>query len=519
MTGLRRIATVGAVALIVGSLAACAGGAGPGTSEPSGDTSSEDAGTLHLYSFTEPTSWDPAGFGESPFLPYALAVYDSLFILDEEGQVTPSLATGYTYSDDLLELTVDLQNGVEFEDGTPFDADAVKANIEHFQNFATPAGPLLRFIAETEVVDEDTVTFTLSQPDPGLLFSLTQAAGLMGNPKSLGTDAIAKTPDGSGPYTLDTAKSVPGSQYTFVRKDDYWGQHYPYSTVTYSVFPDETARLNAFKSGQIQYAHTTTASAATDAKNALSGSTMHESSSTWEGLFFLDRDGVLLPELKDKRVREALITAIDAKAMIKTIRGGFGEATNQVFSPRMDAFDESLEGRYDYDPERARELLADAGYPDGFTVPWPRTGTILPEIYTAISQYWSEIGVTTEDVQWAPGQAVKSIQAGDYGLVYFSNLQLLDTWSVIQLSVAPKTQYNPFNSQTEELDALILELQNAGEDERAAAGKAVNEYLVDNFWYGPLYRPAMFYLTAPDVELTVHPGYVQPPIWAFAPAK
>nr|WP_274636537.1 ABC transporter substrate-binding protein [Microbacterium bovistercoris] len=501
-------------AVCVALVSGCTAGGSSGGTPTDGD-----AGTLNLYSFTEPTSWDPAAFGESPYLPYALAVYDSLFILDKDGKVAPKLATGYKYSDDNLTLTLTLQTGVKFSDGTPFNADAVKANMKHFQGFATPAGPLLQNVASIDAVDDSTVKLTLSQPDPGLLFSLTQAAGLMGNPKDLGTKAIAADPDGTGPYTLDTAHSVPGSKYTFQRKDGYWDQKYPYSTVTYAVFPEETARLNAFKSGQIQYAHTTTASAALDAKNAVAGADMKQNMVTWEGLFFLDRDGKMLPQLKDERVREALTISIDADAMIKTIRGGYGKATDQIFAPTMDAFDKSLDDASQYDPARAKQLLAEAGYPDGFTVPWPRTGSILPEIYTAISQYWSKIGVKTKDVQWAPGEAVKSIMAGDYGLVYFSNLELLDTWSVIQLSVAPHTQYNPFHSETPELDKLISTLQHATDAERPAAGQAVNKYLVEHYWYGPLYRPAMFYLTAPGIDLTVYPGYVQPPIWAFAPAK
>lgn len=510
----RLVGAAAATALSLGMLSACA----PASGE-SGPTADGDAGTLALYSFIEPSSWDPASFGESPYLPYALAVYDSLFVLDENGEVAPKLATGYEYSDDKTQLTLTLQEGVTFDDGTPFDAAAVKANVEHFQGYATPAGPLLQNVAEVEIVDDATVVLHLSQPDPGLLFSLTQAAGLMGNPNTLGTDEIAKEPDGTGPYELDTERTVVGSQYTFQRNDDYWDQEYPYSTVTYTLFPDEVARLNAFKAGQIDYAHTTTASAAIDTTRAVAGSEMQETSVTWEGLFFFDRDGVLQPELADPRVREALAIAIDADAMIEAIRGGYGEATNQIFSPTMDAYVEAYDHAYEYDPERAKQLLAEAGYPDGFTIPWPRTGSILPEIYTAISQYWSEIGVTTQDVQWAPGEASQSIMAGDYGLVYFSNLQLLDTWSVIQLSVAPNTQYNPFHSQTPELDELIAALQTASDEESAEAAQAVNEYLVENFWYAPLYRPALFYLTVSDVDLTVLPGYIQPPIWAFQPAK
>ena len=505
---------VGAIALVTAALTAC--GAGGDTPADNGG-GQEDAGTLHLYNFVEPTTWDPAGTAEGPFLPYALAVYDSLLVLDTEGQVAPKLATSWEYNEDLTALTLELVEGVEFSDGAPFDGEAVKANIEHFQEYATPIGPVLEGVENVTVTDANTVVLELSAPNPGLLTILTTAAGLMGSPEALGTDDIAQEPVGTGPYLLDTGRSVPGSQYTFTRKDEYWDQHYPYSEVTYAVFPDETARLNALKSGQIDYAHTSTASAARDAEG--SGMTIQESAATWEGLFFFDRDGVMLEPLKDKRVREALRMAIDVDAMIKTIRGGFGEPTTQIFAPHQDAYVPELDDAYPYDPERARELLEEAGYGDGFTIPFPRTGSILPEIYTAITQYWGEIGITTEDKQWAPGEASRSIQAGDYSLVYFSNLQNLDAWAVVQLSVAPDAQYNPFHSETPELTALIDTLQTSTEETRAAAAQAVNTYLVDESWYGPMYRPALFYLTAPTVDLTVYAGYVQPPIWAFQPAS
>ncbi|UUT36451.1 ABC transporter substrate-binding protein [Microbacterium elymi] len=456
-------------AVCVALVSGCTAGGSSGGTPTDGD-----AGTLNLYSFTEPTSWDPAAFGESPYLPYALAVYDSLFILDKDGKVAPKLATGYKYSDDNLTLTLTLQTGVKFSDGTPFNADAVKANMKHFQGFATPAGPLLQNVASIDAVDDSTVKLTLSQPDPGLLFSLTQAAGLMGNPKDLGTKAIAADPDGTGPYTLDTAHSVPGSKYTFQRKDGYWDQKYPYSTVTYAVFPEETARLNAFKSGQIQYAHTTTASAALDAKNAVAGADMKQNMVTWEGLFFLDRDGKMLPQAEGRA---------GARGADHLDRRGCHDQDHPRRVRQGDRPDlRTHDGRVRQEsgrrlavrPRPRQGSLAEAGYPDGFTVPWPRTGSILPEIYTAISQYWSKIGVKTKDVQWAPGEAVKSIMAGDYGLVYFSNLELLDTWSVIQLSVAPHTQYNPFHSETPELDKLISTLA-ARDRRRASRGRTGGE--------------------------------------------
>jgi peptide/nickel transport system substrate-binding protein len=481
----------------------------------SGNPSAEGVDeVLRIGSMVEPITFDPAGAGTGPLMPYAQAVYDTLTVLDDEGQPAPGLASSYDWDEDRLKLTLGLQEGVVFSDGAPFNAEAVRANVRHFQESAGQAGPVLRLVDSVDTPDEHTVVFNLSAPDPSLPYSLAGPAGLMGSPEMLGTDAIARDPVGTGPYRLDVDRTVSGSEYVYVRNEDYWAGEVPYSELRILVLADETARTNALTSGQVDAAQLRQPQYALDAQNA--GLTLQEVHGVWEGLFFLDRDGELKSELADPRVRTALRIAIDAEAIIDNVLSGYGEVTSQIFPPYSDAYVDQLDSYYTYDPERARELLAEAGYSDGLSIPFPRANTVQGEIYTAIEQYWSEIGVTTEPHQWAQGEPIPSIQAGDFPLVYFANI-MHDSWSTVNFSVAPKARYNPFNSTSGEVESLLADMQTGSDQERTHAGQEMNRYLVEQAWFGPIMRPTHFYLTNSGTDAIVTPGYVVPPPLAHTP--
>ena len=133
----RITALVGAIAAAALALTACSAGS-PDTPDP-GQTDAETAPLLTIGSLSEPTSWDPAQANEGHFAPIYQSVYDTLIKREPDGELTPMLATEWTMSDDSLSLQLELRTDVTFSDGTAFDAEAVKANIEHFK---TANGPL-----------------------------------------------------------------------------------------------------------------------------------------------------------------------------------------------------------------------------------------------------------------------------------------------------------------------------------------------------------------------------------------
>lgn len=506
-----RFIRLGAAAAVVAvALTACS--AGDGESAESGEAAA--APLLTVGSLQEPTSWDPAQANEGHLAPVYQSVYDTLIKREPDGELTPMLASDWSVADDGLSLELDLRTDVAFTDGEVFDAEAVRANIEHFQTANGPLQSNLASISSVEVVDEDTVRLNLASPDPDLPYNLANAGGYMGSPAALGTPEMALVPVGTGPYILDEARSVTGSTIALVRNENYWGDPLPFDEVDFKILADETARLNALTSGQVDVAALNRAASALQAKSA--GLNSPEAYSTgWSGILFFDRDGALQPELADVRVRKALALAIDSDALVDVGWEGLGSATSQIFSPQTEGFDESLETAYDYDPERAKELLAEAGAED-LEITLPISPVFEPIIYDAIVQNWEDVGVTVDRMQWGPGEAVPSMQRGDVALAFMQLAQRSD-WNTTQFVLAPHAPWNPLGSSDPELDALIASFPIATETEQATIAREINEWIIDNVWFAPVMRPDQFVFSGDSVEFDVQVQQAVPSIYNYHP--
>lgn len=505
-------AFVGAATAAVLTLTACSGG---GTPTPAGSAAAGTAPLLVFGALVEPTSWDPAQAQEGHLAPIYQSVYDTLIKREPNGDLSPMLATEWTASDDGLSLELELRTDVVFSDGTPFNADAVKANIEHFQSANGPMLANLSNVSTVDVVDADTVTLELSAPDPDLPLNLSGAGGFMGSPAALGSDDLASTPVGSGPYLLDEKRSVVGSSILFTRNDDYWGDPLPFDEVEFRILADETARLNALTSGQIDFASLNRAASALQAKAA--GLNEPETfSNGWSGIIFFDREGALLPELADVRVREALAIAIDGEALVEVGWEGLGAQTSQVFSPVSDGFDPDLENAYAYDPDRAKKLLAEAGATD-LEITLPMSPVFEPVIYEAIIQNWQDIGVTVNRHQWGPGEAIPSMLGGEFPLA-FMNLAQRSDWGTTQFLLAPDAPWNALHSTDAELTALIDSYPLADEAEQADIARDINRWVVDNVWFAPVMRPDTFNFYGDKIQIVPQVQQAVPSIYNFTPA-
>ena len=478
-----------AVAAAVSALAFTACSGSPQESGPTQEGPAT-APLLRIGSLQEPQSYDPAQANEGHQAPIYQAVYDTLIKREADGDLAPMLATSWEASDGFKTYTLKLRSGVTFTDGAAFDSAAVKANLEHFKKANGPLASTARSVASVETPDATTAVVRLSEPDPGLPYSLANAAGYMASPKALETPGIKTQPVGSGPYTLDAANTVAGSKITMVRNESYWGVKLPYDKVEFQLLTDETARLNALKSGQVDAAVLNRAASATEAEAA--GLQHKPFEINWEGIFFFDRDGKKLPQLKDVRVREALTLAIDREALLQSYALGKGKLTSQTFRPGTEGYDESFDGKYRYDPERAKELLKEAGA-QNLAVTLPISPVFDPVVYDAIEQNWKDVGVQVTRHQWGPGQAIPSMLRAEFPIAYMSLAQR-DDWRHIQFQLAPNAPWNPFKAERPELNSLINQAATGDDAARAAAAKKVNQYLVDEYWFSPLYRlEANFY--------------------------
>ena len=497
-------------ALSVWALSACS--SSPQTSS-SGQGGPATAPLLTIGSLQEPTSYDPAQANEGHLAPVYQALYDTLIRLQPDGSLAPMLATSWAASDGNKTYTLKLRSGVTFTDGAPFDSAAVKANLEHFKAANGPLASAAKSIQAVETPDATTAVLRLSAPDPDLPYALTNAAGYMGSPKALTTPGIKTQPVGSGPYTLDAANTVAGSKITLVRNANYWGDKLPYDKVVFQILTDETARLNALKSGQIDAAILNRASSAADADAA--GLQHKPYAVNWEGLFFFDRDGKKLPQLADVRVRQALTLAIDRQTLLQKVYLGQGDLTSQTFRPGTKGYDASLDGTYQYNPDKARQLLKDAGAENlSFTL--PVSAVFDPAIYDAIEQNWKDVGVKVTRFQWGPGQPIPSMQRGDYPVSYMSLGQYSD-WRHIAFELSPNSPWNPFKTERPELDALITKAQTGDDATRADADRQINKYIVDNYWFSPLYRLTSNFYFGKSVDVQPQSQQAVPSIYNYKP--
>lgn len=491
-------------------LAGCGGGGAGGSGSDSGSAA---GAALVLGSVNEPQSFDPGQAHVGHSLPFYQVAYDSLLKREPDGKLSPMLATKWTYTENNTVLTLDLRTDVTFSDGEKFNAAAVKANFEHFKKDNGPQQAQLTQVKDVAVVDDDTVTINLAEPDPAMEYYLSQAAGFMGSPKALESPDLDRTPVGSGPYVMDPAGSVVGSQYVFKKREGYWNPELQkFDSVTIKVLTDLTARTNALVSGQVD---ATLLDPKTGKQAEGAGMKLNASQVDWQGLLLFDRDGKINPELKDVRVRQAINHAFDRKTILEQQQLNKGTVTNQVFGPESGAYVEELDSLYPYDPAKAKQLLAEAGYGDGFTLKIP-TMAGFDAINAVISQQLGDIGIKLQLETIPAANYVADISGAKFASATF-NLYQGEAWVAINQMISTTALYNPFDSTTPELQKKIEAVQNGG-DKSGELAQEVNRYVTEQAWFAPLYRLDQNYYTNPK-KVTVVPQTQQavPSIYNYTP--
>ncbi|GGS93114.1 peptide ABC transporter substrate-binding protein [Planobispora rosea] len=490
-----------------------------GCSDAGGGTPENEPKALSLATMTLPQSLDPKDATGSA-LPFFQAVYDTLIKREPDGSYSPMLATEWKYNDDLTELALTLRGGVKFDDGTPFDAEAVKANMERFRKGGGAQAKTLNDVKTIKVVDATHVTLELSKPNPAMLFYLSDAAGLMANPADFAKgDALKTKPSGTGPYDLDQNLTFIGTRWTFTRAPGYWGTRLPYDTITINFFDNETAIVNGLKTGQVN------AALIQDADQQISAESDPKIKAVkqefdFQGLVLFDRGGVVTPQMRDPRVRQALNYAIDRKTMLEKIRQSRGELTNQVFGKSTAAYKPELDSYYSYDPVKARELLKEAGHADGFTLKLPRIAAIVSDALAASLQ--ADLGAVGVKLVWEDvdaGSAIKRIftDRAFSGLVMNIGQSSTD-WVVVGELVLPGA-FNMFGYTDDTVKKLLPEIQGRDAEEAKAELQALNEHLVKDGWFVPFYRMTYLHVSDGSVTITPQDGMAVPSIYNYAPAE
>jgi peptide/nickel transport system substrate-binding protein len=510
---MKRIVQIGSVALVAALvLTGCGGGANDDT--PVADDAPQE---LLLGNNGDVLSWDPGEMKEGAIINYAEAVYDPLLRKTSEGVVEPNLATEFTYNDDLTELTLTLKEGITFTDGEEFNAEAVVANIEARKLGAGSASEAAKSIEEVVVSDDYTVVLDLVAPNPGLLSALATYLGFMASPAAIEAGTIGTDPVGSGPYVLDEGNTEPAASYAFERNADYWNtEAYPFETVVIKPFTDFTARFNALSTGQIQFMYGT---ADMVEQAEATGLTVQTVPGEVQGMILQDRGGEASAALGEVEVRQAINYALDRETILETYYNGFGQVSTQMFNPSSQAWVEELNEQYPYDPEKAKELLADAGYADGFEVPVSYSEGFMTPLVPIVQQYLADVGITMTPVPingFANGglETLKSQPA--FMLSFSTNIP---AWTDVLNKLTPTSLWNYFGYTDDTVAGLLEEIPLTQGDEQAALYQELNTHLVEDAWFAPIVLQQNVYLSTDDIAVTMQQAQLIPSLRFFAPAE
>lgn len=438
------------------------GGETVGTGGPSGTY--RYGGGADLMTFDAHRSQSGQAFSS-----YMTLVYDGLVHVDENFEVQPALAESWEWVDP-THLNLVLREGVTFSDGTPFDAAAAKANLERALAAEGPRVNLIGRIDSIAAPDSTHLELTLSRPDAILLQSLGSSPGMMISPAAFDNPDLDRNPVGTGPYVYDAAASTPGSEYVFTAREGYYEPAYQHAAEIH-VLPiaDNTARFNALRSGQVDLALISPSEADT-AKSE--GFELLEAPNRWDGMTIIDRNGTLVPAFADVRVRQAIGYAVDRDALIDAVYLGYAEPTAQPFTEGEPGHDAALDDFYSYDPDRARELLAEAGYADGFSFTYP-TQESMSTAATAIQGYLAAVGIDMRIEMQESGSLGAVARTTDYPVIGFG-YPARDPDSRAQAIWSSTAGFNPFKVEVPELDELAAAASEANDE--AARDELFRQY-------------------------------------------
>lgn len=488
------------------ALAAC--GSGSSSTGDNGGGSAANSGSITIASLTSPLSLDPAKNSNTVESQYYMDLaYEPLIRLEPDGKLGAGLATSWKYvgqGQQTFELT--LRTDAKFSDGTPVTPQSVVNSFNYVKRANGPVGVYVDAIKTAEAVGKDKVVLHLAQPDPTIALVLTQRfliGDIIGpkgikDPESLGT-----TTDGAGQYELDAKQTVSGDHYTFVPNPHYFDPgavHFHQFTIR--VIENPQTGLAALQSGQISYmsGNPTLAPAASSA-----GLNVVSTVSAWYGAFLFDRNGEDTPALASQQVRQALNYATDREGITEALFGEYGKPTSEPSVPGYEGegYVPALEDKYPYDPEKAKEMLAEAGYPNGFSVTMGASNAFGNgvDLAQALASDWEKIGVKVNIKQYKDINSIVGPWSAKELPTVTGYYDAQPMFIFAEQALAKEAGlFNPWESVDPKLTKLIEAAYAAKPEEQAEAWSAVTERAVELGWFVPVTAGAAVYFAAEGLQ-------------------
>ncbi len=324
-----------------------------------------DRDTLRIAIGAEPESLDPVKMTSAPAATVGEHVVERLIYMEEDGTLTPMLATSWEANADSTVWTFQIRQGVNFHDGAPLNAEAVRQNLARFVDPDVGAAYafLLGSVQDIQATGEYTLQLRLAQPFAPILSHLSHSFIGIVSPnqiQDLPPEGTFENPIGTGPYVMERWNR--GDSIRLSVNEDYWGSTPQIPNLVFNFIPEESARIVALETGE---ADAIMAVPPQDVARLEADPNIDVVFQTSVRTIYVSFNNIREP-FTDVRVRRALNYAVDKQAIVDSIFEGSGFVAD---APIPDAvFGHTSVGPYEYNPTRARELLAEAGYPDGFSM-------------------------------------------------------------------------------------------------------------------------------------------------------
>ena len=420
---------------------------------------------------------------------------DGLFGFDDNMGIIPMLATGYEANDDATEFTIKLREGVQFSDGTPWNAEAAKANLDRWgdKELGLKRTTLLCNVLEsTEIVDDYTVKVTLASPFGAFIPTLAHPACVCVSPKVIekGNEEAAKAPVGTGQYTF--VEWVAGEHATIALNKDWWGYDADicggtalvdpdagFKTITFKPVSENATRVAMLQSGDAQLIWPVP----TESIEVLRGDA-NVAVGQEEGIVvrYLMMNNQKAP-FNDVRVRQAINYAINKEAYCAVVKNGVATPATSVIGPAVQYYKGN--DVYAYDIEKAKSLLAEAGYPDGFktSILCASTTSNLKQA-EFLQQQLAQVGIDVEINALESAVVNQKVQDVDVPGAEAEVEMYTIGWSpstgdadwgmrpLLAIESEPPMSYNICYYENEEVDQLLKDALSTADDAKRAEAYA-----------------------------------------------
>lgn len=475
------------------------------------DTSSDDGEDLNLSFLALPSSLDPHAANDGYSLYVMINIYETLVNLNEDLELEPNLAESYEQIDDTTWEFV-LREDVEFHDGEPFNAEAVKINLDRVldEDVGSPLAFLFTEIDEVEVIDEYTVHITTNEPFAALPNHLAHPGGNMISPAVIAADyeameegenpltEVNRNPIGTGFFKFESI--VEGDNIVLTRNDDYWGEPAAPSSVTFRAVPEDGARIAELTTGNADLIYPTNPG---DVAQINESELAYAREADSANMTYLGFNTEVEP-FDDPIVRQAIGMAINKDVIIEELLEGIALKAETPLNPTVNAHSEDLEP-LEYNKEQAIQLLEENGYEDGFSAEIIMNNRTHADVATFIQEELRELNIDISISQVEAATFQEYAASGNFEM-------LMGGWGTVTLD-GDYGLYPLFHSdnigapgnrtryQNEEVDELLDAARTEGDwDTRFGYYEEAQQIIIDEAPLVPIYHTVLISGIQEDLE-------------------